>query len=102
MARQKVVLPTAAQTPPWVAALPTKGQVAAIKALQDGKAQPAQQMAAWDYVMSLTGVREMEFRPGGVEGQRASDFASGKRFVGHTLVALLTAPSTYIEKLPER
>lgn len=99
MARRPTV-PTAADKAPWEPPVPTRLQVAALKAFQLGKANEGQQTAAWDYIMALSGVREMEFRPGGVEGQRASDFASGKRFVGHTLVALLTAPSSYIEKLP--
>lgn len=100
MMARRITVPTAAQKAPWEAAIPTRLQVAALKALHLGTANDGQQKAAWDYIMALTGVREMEFRPGGVEGQRASDFASGKRFVGHTLVALLTAPSSYIEKLP--
>lgn len=45
--------------------------------------------------MRLTGVRDLEFRP----DERASTFASGKRFVGLQLVKPLTLPASVIDKL---
>lgn len=76
----------------------TKKQVFAIRALQEGSASEGQQKMAWDYIMNLCGVRDLEFRPGDAS---ASAFASGKRFVGLQLVKPVTLPAALVEKLDD-
>jgi hypothetical protein len=64
----------------------------AVIALTKGVASDAQQMLVWKYIMYLSGASEefqdLSYRPGN-EGQRDTDFAEGKRFVGIMLRKLL-------------
>lgn len=59
--------------------------VYALRALHDGKALAHQQQIAWEWLMYVTaagdGFADLSFRPG-PDGQRETDFAEGKRFVG--------------------
>jgi hypothetical protein len=80
---------------PWEPPALSKADAYAVKALAAGNANEGQQKTAWDFIMRLTGVRDLEFRP----DERASTFASGKRFVGLQLVKPLTLPASVIDKL---
>lgn len=61
----------------------------AVQALARGEANADQQRLVLDLVISkLACTFDMEFRPGGDEARRASDFAAGKRFVGAQMVKL--------------
>ena len=59
--------------------------VYAVRAFWEGKALPHQQTLVREWLMYLTGAgdgfADLSFRPGS-DGQRATDFAEGKRFVG--------------------
>lgn len=90
--RRKSIGPSAL---PWDPPVLSKAEAYAIKSLAAGTANDAQQRTAWEYIMRLTGVRDLEFRP----DERASTFASGKRFVGLQLVKPLTLPASIIDKL---
>jgi hypothetical protein len=80
---------------PWEPPALSKSEAYAIKAFASGTANEGQQKTAWDFIMRLTGVRDLEFRP----DERASVFASGKRFVGLQLVKPLTLSANIIDKL---
>ncbi len=73
----------------------SKSEAYAVKSLAAGNANEVQQRTAWDFIMRLTGVRDLEFRP----DERAATFASGKRFVGLQLVKPVTLPASIIDKL---
>lgn len=70
---------------PWEPADYDEEVIYAIRAFRDGKALPHQQALAWKWLMFVTaagdGFDDLSFRPGG-DGQRETDFAEGKRFVG--------------------
>jgi hypothetical protein len=65
--------------PPWEPAEATLAEINAIKALIVGKASEYQQGLIVGWLERATGVTSLEFRP---DSDRASSFASGKRFVG--------------------
>jgi hypothetical protein len=62
--------------------------VYAVRALYDGKATDSQQRLVWEWLMFVTGQDDISFRPG-LDGQRETDFAEGKRFVGQQLRKML-------------
>ncbi len=70
---------------PWAASDHGEEVVYAVRALFENKALPHQQKLVWDWLMYVTaagdGFADLSFRPG-PDGQRATDFAEGKRFVG--------------------
>jgi hypothetical protein len=68
-------------TDPWQPIEPTLAEVHAIKALVAGKATEHQQSLVVEWIAKATAVTSLEFRPG-PDGDRASAFAAGKRFVG--------------------
>jgi hypothetical protein len=62
-------------------------RIGAIRALASGTATSGQQQLAWESILfDFCGIRDLEFRPGGPEGDRASCFAGGRRHVGLQLV----------------
>lgn len=65
--------------PPWEPCPVEPADITAIRALRDGKATPDQQHRFVEWLSRATGIGELEFRPA---GERESNFASGKRFVG--------------------
>jgi hypothetical protein len=67
--------------PPWDPTVTSRAELTAIKALTKGKADENQQLLVVEWLARATGVTELEFRPG-PDGERATPFASGKRFVG--------------------
>lgn len=82
-------------SPPWSIPDLDPADVGAIKSLMDGTASDIQQRRVVLWLQKTTGVGEMSFRPG-IDGQRATDFAEGKRFVGlqfFTLAKTVLPPS---------
>lgn len=75
---------------PWAPYAFRKVEVMALKALHAGNASEGQQQLAFQLLLALSGAGDLEFRPGGEDGRRASDFASGKRFVGLQLIKAAT------------
>lgn len=74
----------------WAPALCDKDDVLAIKALAAGKANESQQHIAMAWIVhNAARAYDLPFRPGGVDGQRATDFASGRMFVGQQIVKLI-------------
>jgi hypothetical protein len=62
-------------------------RVGALRALATGTATAGQQQVAWQSILfDFCGIRDLEFRPGATDGDRASCFMSGRRFVGLQLV----------------
>ena len=78
--------------------------VYALRALHDGKALAHQQQLAWEWLMYVTGAgdgwADLSFRPG-PDGQRETDFAEGKRFIGLQMRKMLhpyVTPKTTIKR----
>ena len=73
---------------------------AALQALERGEAQPHQQQRVLQMLIyKLCGTYDLEFRPGGEDGRRASDFAGGKRWVGTQLVTMLAIqPASLLQR----
>lgn len=84
---------------PWEPFRFTKADVVAIRDLAAGKANDTQQKRLADLILEVSGLRDLEFRPGAEEGRRASDFASGKRFVGVQWAKALTMPADVFDRL---
>lgn len=75
--------------PPWSLRPPSKNIVLAARAIAEGVANEGQQrdFLAW-LLKDLCGIGAVSFRPGGPEGERATAFAEGMRFVGVTIANL--------------
>lgn len=72
-----------------------KAEVIAIKALKEGVAnEHQQQLALRAIVEKIARVHDMSFRPGGSDGERATAFAEGKRYVGAQIVRAINLPMT--------
>lgn len=90
---------------PWDAPDYDDDVIYAIRALSAGTAHPHQQQLAWEWFQYITTAGEMyadlSFRPG-PDGQRATDFAEGKRWVGMQVRKMLypglTKPTTTTTK----
>lgn len=67
--------------------------IAAFKALREGRAEPYQQQLALEWIVYAAGTYENAFREGGTDGARATDFASGKQWIGQQVVKLLNMPA---------
>lgn len=89
------------EPPDW-----TEESVYAIRALYEGQATKEQQQLAlrWiEYVCGVGEFQDMTYRPGGLEGDRQTAFAEGKRFVGlQILKARHPAMTEAIERARER
>jgi len=73
------------------------GQVSAIKALARGEATPDQQRIAVEYLLhGLSVVDGLSFRPDALGGQRETDFAEGRRFVGLQLRRIVLLPANQL------
>lgn len=58
--------------------------IMAVRAFHEGIASKDQQAIVRDWLLhAVCRVDDMSFRPGGVDGQRLSDFAEGKRYVAN-------------------
>lgn len=68
--------------------------VYAIRALAEGKATEGQQKTALDWIINhASGLYDLSYRPGGTDGDRATVFHEGRRFVGSQIVKM-TRPET--------
>lgn len=77
---------------PWMPVAYDEATVMAIRSFASGTANAGQQQAAYDWIVGIaSGVNEMTFHPGGQEGDRASAFAEGRRFVGNQIRKMLSA-----------
>lgn len=73
---------------PWLPPAYTDRDISAIQALARGDATQEQQSHALRFVVeTLSGCYDMSYRPG-VEGERDTAFAEGRRFVGLQLVKM--------------
>lgn len=87
----------AKKTGPYVPPAWTNRQVYALQALAAGTANDEQQKIALDYIIKdLCGTYDLSYRPGGLEGDRDTAFAEGKRFVGSQIVKLLNLKSSVV------
>lgn len=66
---------------PWVPGDHDDDVIYAVSAFSKGKANEVQQKLAWAWLMYISGVGDMTFRPG-PNGDRDTAFAAGKQFVG--------------------
>lgn len=79
-----------------------KRDVYAIKALQSGVATPEQQQLALAWIINTCAdTYGMSFRPGGLEGDRETAFAEGKRSVGNQIVKLVNFDGSLLTNLEE-
>ena len=81
---------------PWTPIVPTQREANAIKSLAAGNANDVQQGEVLAFIFRLTGIKDLEFRP----DERASVFASGKRFVGLQIAKTINLSSEAIKQLP--
>lgn len=75
---------------PWssIDSMVDEDDIMAIKALAAGKASEGQQKRALDLIIyKVAGTYDLSFRPG-IDGERATCFAEGKRHVGTQIVRL--------------
>ena len=80
---------------PWEPYQLGKGDCLSLRNLQAGNASERQQKHIYELLLNLNGVRDLELRP----DERASTFASGKRFVGLQIVKAVTLPASVVETL---
>lgn len=75
------------QALPWDAVELSATELASIKAISDGAADPEQQRIAYrTIIQKICGVDRASFTIlGPDEGRRATDFAEGRRWVGNTI-----------------
>lgn len=74
---------------PWASFNADPADAAAIKALAAGVASESQQKLVLSLIINgICDTYGLSFRPGGLAGVRASDFAEGKRHVGNQIVRL--------------
>lgn len=87
---------------PYTPAAYSKFDVYALKALQSGTANPAQQQRALAWIINQCAkTYDLPYHPGGEEGRRDSDFASGKVFVGQQIVKLLNYDAALLNQLKD-
>lgn len=73
---------------PWLPADYNAGDHRAVLAFSQGQATAAQQKIAWDWILYAAGHGDKSFRPGGLSGQRDTDFAEGKKWVAEQMLKL--------------
>jgi hypothetical protein len=74
---------------PWFPPQCEKADIAAVKALASGSANPEQQVRAIKWIVEEACMYyNLSFCPGGEDGRRDSDFAEGRRFVGAEIVKM--------------
>lgn len=69
-----------------------KADVAAFRALREGRAEPYQQTLVLDWLIYACGTYENPLRPGGPDGQRMTDVAAAKQWIGQQIVKLINLP----------
>ena len=79
-----------------------KADAAALQAMKRGEATPDQQVRAMEFILGNICERNgMSWRPGGLEGDRETSFAEGKRFVGNQIVRIVNTPLSKIKDKPK-
>ena len=79
-----------------------KADVAALQAMRRGEANADQQVRALEFILETICDRNgMSYRPGGLEGDRDTAFAEGRRFVGNQIVKLTKLPLSTIKDNPK-
>jgi len=64
----------------------------ALQALHHGEANADQQQRALRWIIeAASNINDLTWRPGGLEGERESSFAEGRRFVGLQIKKLIFA-----------
>lgn len=80
---------------PWEPVEYTEAEAMAIKAFASGTANEGQQRLAYDWIVGVVcRVNDMSYFPGGLEAQRATDFAEGRRFAGSQIRKMLAIDVT--------
>jgi hypothetical protein len=75
---------------PWHPADYTEADIFAVQAWAAGIASKEQQQRAFQWVtQKACRVADLPWFPGALEGQRATDFANGRKFAGHQVLKLL-------------
>lgn len=83
---------------PWVTPAYELADATAIKALAAGTADIEQQKRALAWIINKgAGTYDMSYRPG-YEGQRDTDFALGRAFVGQQIVKLINVPLSLMRR----
>lgn len=98
-AKRNVSRETLPSRDPWSPIVPTQREANAVKALASGNANALQQGEVMSFIFRLAGVADLEFRP---DSDRATAFASGKRFVGMQFAKTMNLTSETIKTLPEK
>ncbi len=79
-----------------------KADAAALQAMKRGEATPDQQVRAMEFILGPVCERNgMSFRPGGLEGDRETAFAEGKRFAANQIVKIVNTPLSKIKDEPK-
>jgi hypothetical protein len=67
-----------------------EGVIMAVRAFADGVANAGQQTTVWNWLLhAVCQVEGMSYRAGGIDAQRATDFAEGKRYCANQLRKML-------------
>lgn len=75
----------------------------AFQSLEAGCANETQQKAALHWLINgLCRTYDLSFRPGGMDAQRDTDFAEGRRAVGLEVVLMLKLNTTKVRELEEK
>ena len=87
---------------PWMPVTYKKADVAALQAMRRGEANADQQIRAMEFILDTICDRNgMSYRPGGLEGDRDTALAEGRRFVGNQIVKLTKLPLSKIKDNPK-
>ena len=87
---------------PWHPATYAKADAYALKALARGEASAEQQKRAIEWIVYEAAKHDdMSFRPGGLDGDRATTFAEGRRFVGLQVLKLVQMRADVIERMKD-
>lgn len=80
--------------------------VSAIQAMMEGRANDIQQRRAMEWIINKASMAgASQFRPGGADGERETNFALGRAFVGQQILGLVKINLTAVlndEKPMER
>ena len=95
-------MPRPKATAPWMPVEYKKADVAALQAMRRGEANADQQIRAMEFILDTICDRNgMSYRPGGLEGDRDTALAEGRRFVGNQIVKLTKLPLSKIKDSPK-
>ena len=95
-------MPKPSSSAPWKPVKYTKADVSALQALRRGDPTADQCHRAMEFILETICDRNgMSFRPGGLEGDRETCIAEGRRFVGNQIVKLVNLPLSKIKDEPK-